>query len=133
MTKAELGRYAQARFVADAMAQGVIVFAPSADYPCIDLVAMRKRKCYRVQVKAVRKHRGKSSARESGYRVGLMRTRKGSVAKRYPAGCYDILAVFLKDEDTWVFIPEKSLPGTMVQVTPGHGRARNVNNWRIFR
>lgn len=129
MSPADLGRYAQARFVLDAVehGRGLRVFVPSADYPAIDLVAIRGKQCFRIQVKGARREQHETKSRYS-----LCMTSRDS-RPRYQPGDYDILAAWLHEEKSWVFIPEPTLGRlTHLTITAGKGRAAALNNWDIF-
>lgn len=134
MTKAHLGRYAQARFVADAMAQGLTVFQPCADFPDIDCVLVNGRKTFRIQIKAARPGWDQRTKRSAGYFIHLERTRALCRKRQhYAAFAFDLLAVWLHNESNWVFIRERGIrQKKAIRVTPGHGKAALLNNWRIF-
>jgi hypothetical protein len=136
MTGNELGRYAQALFAADALARGLYVFCPIADYPAVDTVVQSKRRVYRVQVKAVRRSKQEVKHHLRGYRINFNKQRAPGRPrqKTYPPRSYDILAVWLHDESTWAFLTEKSIRGRQViSITPGRGRGAQTNNWWLLR
>jgi hypothetical protein len=133
MTNAEFGRATEARFVMDALSRGLLVSRPTPDAPGYDAVVDCRGSLKRVQVKGSRPSRGKPSGRSRRvYRVNVGRRRRsGKINRRHKR--YDVLAVWLNRDNSWLFIPRRRVKGNgLMNLTIGGSNLRRLDNWNLF-
>lgn len=131
MTPVEVGNMAEVRFVYDALAHGLHPCTPWSGQTGFDLVLAEPHRSYRVQVKVVTgkvygvKRRFPAIVVRGAY---LSQSRKQRRA--YTAKDFDVLAVWIRSENAWVFMTIGDVRGrSTVSLPPSLKR----NNWAIFK
>ena len=129
------GATAEAQFVRDAIALGYIVAVPVFRTAHFDVVVSRGTRVARVQIKSSARRTARKATHVPAYSVDLRRApviragRRGTKSK-YPPGSYDVLAVWLAEDRSWLFIPKRRLSArTGLQIVPHRGTAKRLNNW----
>lgn len=127
LSRIEFGRAIEARFAFEALRRGLIISQPSGNNPSYDVVVDNGKRLFKVQVKGVHAVTGKEFGfgHNRLYRALLW----GTGRKRPPR--FDVCAVYLADEDQWVFFGARyRLRRCLVITTEG----KNMRvGWEIFR
>lgn len=127
MTVADFGRATEARFVFAATQRGLLVSTPSCTLPSYDVVVDNGLRLFKVQVKGVHALTGKAFGPHHNriYPVHLWPLRR-----KYPPR-FDVCAVYMVDEDQWVFFDSSCCTRRTLVITT-HGKHTRVG-WEIFR
>ena len=116
------GEAAEARFLADASARGLLVCRPWGEDVPFDFVVQGRRRFHRVQVKSVwappaRGHRAYSALAARGRRSKTP----------YRPSEVDFVAVWIARKASWYIIPIRALAGRVrVQLASDHPRSRRL-------
>ena len=116
------GEAAEARFLADATARGLLVCRPWSEDAPFDFVVMGRRRFHRVQVKSV------WAPRARGHRAYSATAARGNQRKTaYRPSEVDLLAVWLARLGTWYIIPVRALAGRVrIQLASDHPASRRL-------
>jgi hypothetical protein len=101
------GRVAEAKVVAELVAQSVEVYLPTFGNGVCDLIALCDRQLLRVETKYTARLRG-------GYEVSLRSIRANRsqmVVRKFAAANSDVLAVYIEPADRVAFLPSAPLDG----------------------
>ena len=130
MTPVEVGNMAEVRFVYDALANGLHPCPPWSGQSGFDIVLAEAHRSFRVQVKVCT---GKVyGARRRFPAVGLYGSYLStgrSKRRKYSPGEFDVLAVWIRSENAWVFMTVEDVRGRVTVSLPPKVRR---NNWPIF-
>ena len=116
------GEAAEARFLADASARGLLVCKPWGEDVAFDFVVMGRRRFHRVQVKSV----WASPAR--GHRAYSVCAARGNDRKTaYRPSEVDFVAVWIARQGSWYIIPVRALAGRVrIQLASDHPASRRL-------
>jgi hypothetical protein len=124
MTRADLGRATEARFLMDAQLRGFLVAQPFNSVPGYDAIVDTGHRVYRVQIKDVRQrlhYKNYVSYHVISNRRGLKTLN------------YDILAIWLVNDGKWLLIPAKLTRAGSLCISPSTRFHRFSEKWEIFR
>lgn len=120
------GETAECYFDYLAMSQGLVVSEPRGDSAPYDRIVERKNKLYKVQIK-MRSSRGEAKLRN--YVVTVSK----SDGSAYDPEEVDIVAIHLRNENLWYFIPIK-LVSRKMRINPKKDKFDKYKyNWDVFK
>ncbi len=116
------GEAAEARFLADASARGLLVCKPWGEDVPFDFVVMGRRRFHRVQVKSVWARPGR------GHRAYSVLAARGKDRKTaYRPSEVDFVAVWIARKGSWYIIPVRALAGRVrIQLASDDHRSRRL-------
>ena len=116
------GEAAEARFLAEASARGLLICKPWGEVAPFDFVVLGRRRFHRVQVKSV----WASPAR--GHRAYSVSVGHGkSVKLAYRPSEVDFVAVWIAARQSWYIVPVRALAGRVrIQLASDHPASRRL-------
>ncbi len=123
MTRADLGRAAEARFLLDAHERGLLVSRPFDSLPSYDCIVDNGSRLFRVQVKGSRPSISLSRSGTNVYRINVDRDRTRRIR-------FDVAAVWLSADARWVFLPSKVARKCAVNLRANGRYSRR--GWEVF-
>lgn len=114
------GASTEVLFEYEALERGLIVSRPTKEVH-YDCVVDNGEKLFRVQVKRTVHRHGKR------WRVNIFKYRSGE--RVVYGNSVDIIAVFIKNINSWIFIESDSLKKITVRISESN---KNLNNWNVF-
>lgn len=120
------GETAECYFDYLAMTQGFVVSEPRGDSAPYDRIIEFGGKLTKVQIKMRSSH---NSVKQKNYVVTIQKSDKTT----YTSKEVDIVAILLKNEDVWYFVPIKKISKKM-RINPKKDKLDAFkNNWGIFK
>jgi hypothetical protein len=131
MSPVEVGNMAEVRFVYDALAQGLHPCTPWSGQSGFDIVLAEPHRSFRVQVKVCTgKIYGASRRFPAVGLYGSYLSTGRSKRRKYSPGEFDVLAVWIRSENAWVFLTTEQIRGRVtISLPPSIPR----NRWDLFR
>ena len=132
MSPVEVGNMAEVRFVYDALGQQLHPCTPWSQQTGFDIVLAEPHRSFRVQVKVCT---GKIYGRSRRFpAIGLygsyMSSGRSGKRRKYRPDEFDVLAIWIRNENAWVFLTTGQIRGRVtISLPPSLPR----NDWDVFR